>query len=104
MFTFIETSSFERTLPEYLSDDEYAALQQFLVFNPESGNIVPSSGGVRKLRWSVEGRGKRGGVRIIYYVSFAPNEFWMLAVYSKSKQENAPAHILKQLKKAFENE
>lgn len=53
---------------------------------------------------SVEGSGKRGGIRIIYYVRFAPNEFWMLAVYSKSKQENAPAHILKQLKKAFENE
>lgn len=104
MFTFIETSSFERTLPAYLSDDKYAALQQFLVLNPEAGNIVPSSGGVRKLRWSVEGSGKRGGIRIIYYVRFAPNEFWMLAVYSKSKQENAPAHILKQLKKAFENE
>jgi hypothetical protein len=70
MFTFIETSSFERTLPEYFSDDEYAALQQFMVFNPEAGNIVHGSGGVRKLRWSVEGRGKRGGVRIMHQRTF----------------------------------
>jgi len=104
MFTFVETSHFERTLPEYLSDEKYAALQQFMLLNPNAGHIVPGSGGVRKLRWSIKDHGKRGGVRIIYYVRFAPDEFWMLAIYSKSKQENIPAHILKHLKKAFEDE
>jgi hypothetical protein len=79
-------------------------LQQFMLLNPETGDIVSGSGGVRKLRWNIKDHGKRGGVRVIYYVRFAPDEFWMLAIYSKSKQENIPAHILKQLKRAFEDE
>lgn len=72
--------------------------------HPEAGDIVRGSGGVRKLRWRREGTGKRGGLRVIYFVRYQPNEFWMLAMYAKAKQENAPAHILKQLKEAFENE
>ncbi len=59
MFTFIETSNFERTLPKYLSDEEYAVLQQFMLLNPEAGDIVSGSGGVRKLRWSIKDHGKR---------------------------------------------
>ena len=104
MFTFIETSSFENCKPKYLSDDEYAELQQFLLAQPFAGDLVTGSGGVRKLRWKVRGRGKRGGVRIIYYVRFEPNEFWMLTIYSKSRHENVPSHILKKLKEIFENE
>jgi hypothetical protein len=50
MFTFIETSVFERTLPYYLNDDEYVELQRYLIDNPEAGDIIPGSGGVRKLR------------------------------------------------------
>ena len=58
---FIETSLFTKIISTYLNDDEYAALQSFLVENPESGDIVRGSGGVRKLRWSKSGKGKRGG-------------------------------------------
>jgi hypothetical protein len=104
MFTFIETSSFEKTVGEYLSDYEYSGLQQHMLMNPTAGDVVPKSGGVRKLRWRIQGKGKRGGVRVIYYVRYNPNEFWMLAIYAKSQQENAPAHILNQLRKAIENE
>jgi hypothetical protein len=64
---FIETSIFTKYIQEYLNDDEYAALQCFLNERPEAGNIVPANGGVRKLRWAVKGRGKRGGIRVIYY-------------------------------------
>jgi hypothetical protein len=101
MFAFIESSIFERVLPVYLDDDEYSELQQFMMQNPEAGTIIPGSGGVRKLRWSRPGMGKRGGLRIIYFVKYQPNEFWMLAVYAKAKLDNAPAHILKQLLEAF---
>ena len=104
MFTFIETSVFERTLPYYLNDDEYAELQRYLIDNPEAGDIIPGSGGVRKLRWRIQGKGKRSGIRVIYYVRYRPVEFWMLALYAKSKQANIPAHIARQLREEFENE
>ena len=103
MFTFIESAVFERLCALYLDDDEYAELQQFMMGVPEAGNVVPGSGGVRKLRWKRKGMGKRGGLRVIYYVRYRPNEFWMLTLYAKAKQENVPAHILKQLKEAFEH-
>ena len=104
MFTFIESAVFERVRDVYFDDDEYAELQQFMMETPEAGKVVPGSGGVRKLRWKRKGMGKRGGLRVIYYVRYRPNEFWMLTLYAKAKQENVPAHILKQLKEAFEHE
>jgi hypothetical protein len=104
MFTFIESSTFERICPIYLDDDEYAELQQFMMNNPEAGQIVPGSGGVRKLRWSRPGMGKRGGLRIIHFVRYQPNEFWMLTIYSKAKQDNVPSHILRHLLEVFQNE
>ena len=101
MFTFIESSVFERILPSYLDDDEYSELRQFLIKNPEAGKVVPGSGGVRKTRWGRPGSGKRGGLRVIYFVQYKPNEFWMLTVYAKTKHENIPARILKQLLEVF---
>ncbi len=95
---------FERVCPVYLDDDEYAELQQELMLRPEAGELVPGSGGVRKLRWARSGMGKRGGLRVIYYVKFQPNEFWMLTMYSKSKKANVPSHILKALLEAFRDE
>ncbi len=71
--------------------------------NPETGRMIPGSGGVRKLRWKRKGMGKRGGLHVMYFVRYQPNEFWMLTLYAKAKQENVPAHILKQLKGAFEH-
>jgi len=103
VFTFIESAVFERLCALYLDDDEYAELQQFMMETPGAGQVVPGSGGVRKLRWKRKGMGKRGGLRVIYYVRYQPNEFWMLTLYAKTKQENAPAHILKQLKESFEH-
>ncbi|MBZ0170076.1 Toxin HigB-2 [Candidatus Methylomirabilis lanthanidiphila] len=104
MFTFIESAAFDRVRAVYLDDDEYAELQQFLMENPEAGDVVRGSGGVRKLRWARKGMGKRGGLRVIYFVRYQSNECWMLTVYAKAKQDNVPAHILKQLREAFERE
>ena len=101
MFTFIESSIFERILPTYLDDDEYSEFQQFLMQSPEAGELVPGSGGVRKVRWARPGMGKRGGLRVIYFVRYQPHEFWMLTLYAKAKREDIPAHILKQLLEAF---
>jgi hypothetical protein len=101
VFIFIESSVFERICPVYLDDDEYAELQQFMMQNPDAGRVVPGSGGIRKLRWTRPGTGKRGGLRVIHFVRYEPNEFWMLTIYAKAKRENIPAHILKQLLEAF---
>ena len=63
----IETPIFTRRIQTVLADDEYRALQAYLVNKPEAGKIIPRSGGLRKLRWSADGHGKRGGIRDIYY-------------------------------------
>jgi mRNA-degrading endonuclease RelE of RelBE toxin-antitoxin system len=94
---FIETSIFTKLLYTYLTDDEYVGLQSFMFKYPEAGDLVPGSGGVRKLRWAMAGKGKSGGVRVIYYFKKRDNEIWMLTIYSKSQVENIPAHILRQI-------
>ena len=104
MFEFIETPFFTKALERYLDDDEYAELQYHLNEHPEAGVVVPGSGGVRKLRWSVSGRGKRGGLRVIYFLRRARGEIWMLTLYGKSVRENIPAHLLRQMKEAIDDE
>ena len=64
---------------------------------------MPGSGGVRKLRWSRKGTGKRGGVRVVYFNKMANGEIWLLLIYAKSVRDNVPAGILKQLKQEIEN-
>jgi len=98
MISFVETKLFTRLVREYLSDDEYSELQLALVANPEAGVVIPRSGGVRKLRWGVAGRGKRGGLRVIYYLRTRQGQVWMLTMYPKNVAENIPAHVLKQIK------
>lgn len=101
MFTFIESSVLERFRPDYLGSDEYGELQQYMIRHPEAGVLVPGSGGARKLRWAGSGTGKRGGLRVIYFVKYAPREFWMLTIYAKARQGSIPAHVLKQFLEAF---
>jgi hypothetical protein len=103
MFTFVESAAFERHRPAYLDDDDYAEFQQFLVQNPTAGAVVPGSGGVRKVRWSRPGMGKRGGLRFIYYVHSSPEEIWLLTLYAKAKLDNVPGKILKQLLEVFQD-
>jgi len=100
---FIEASAFTRYVYEYLSDDEYLGLQSFLLQYPESGKVVPGSGGVRKIRWAIAGRGKSGGVRVIYYFKRQDDEIWLLTIYSKNEVANIPAHLLRQIAKEIEN-
>jgi mRNA-degrading endonuclease RelE of RelBE toxin-antitoxin system len=98
VLTFIETKLFTKLVGDYLSDDAYAALQQALIASPEAGDLIKGSGGVRKLRWGLAGRGKRGGIRVIYYLRSRQGEVWMLTLYAKNVAENIPAHVLKKIK------
>jgi mRNA-degrading endonuclease RelE of RelBE toxin-antitoxin system len=103
VFSFIETRLFTRLVQEYLDDDEYRELQKVLMDNPETGNIIPGSGGLRKVRWRGPGRGKRGGYRVIYYARLKQGVILMLTMYPKNVAENIPAHVLRQIRKEIEN-
>ena len=104
VFEFIETRHFTRILDQYLDDDEYSALQRYLNSSPEAGAIVPGSGGVRKVRWRAEGRGKRAGLRVIYFARLAREEIWMLTMYPKNVADSIPAHVLKQIREELGDE
>ncbi len=82
---FIETPPFERRRAEYLGDEHYRLLQVWLMANPEAGVVIQGSGGIRKLRWGSDGRGKRGGMRIIYFYMSARSRIYFLTLYSKSE-------------------
>lgn len=102
MFTFVETRLFSRLVHDYLSDDEYAALQRHLSDSPESGDVVPGTGGVRKVRWAVKGRGKRGGVRVVYVARVAKDVIWLLTIYAKNEVENISAKALRKIREEIE--
>ena len=103
MLEFIETSLFTKIVERYLSDDELA-VQVYLQKHPEAGSVVRGSGGVRKLRWATQGGGKRGGVRVIYYLKLARGNIWLLTLYAKNVKETIPAHVLKRIKEAIDRE
>lgn len=83
---FIETPVFTSEIQRHLSDDAYQELQVALLLRPDWGAVIPGSGGLRKIRWSVVGRGKRGGLRVIYYWARAQNVVFLLDVYKKSER------------------
>lgn len=99
---FIETKLFTQLVKEYLSDEEYGNLQQYIMKNPEVGKIIRGSGGVRKIRWTREGIGKSGGVRTIYYWAKTRDQIYMLTMYSKSEKENIDKKTLAQIAKELE--
>lgn len=101
---FIEASTFTKLLPKYLSDEEYQALQTYLMQKPDAGDLVRGSGGVRKVRWALDGAGKSGGVRVIYYWKTQDHEIWMLTIYSKSERATIPSHVLKQIAEAIDHD
>jgi hypothetical protein len=102
MLSFIETKLFTKLVNEQLSDEEYARLQEVLIRDPETGDLIPGSGGVRKVRWGVKGRGKRGGIRVIYYARTRQGQIWMLTLYAKNVAETIPAHVLRQVKEEID--
>lgn len=85
---FIETPIFSKEVQTLLKDDEYKSLQVALLLRPEQGSIIPKSDGLRKVRWSSKGKGKQGGLRVIYYWDNKTESFYMLLIYSKSKKDD----------------
>jgi mRNA-degrading endonuclease RelE of RelBE toxin-antitoxin system len=100
---FVETRIFSRQRQDHLSDEQFRTLQSHLLEMPETGARIPGTGGLRKLRWSAEGRGKRGGVRIIYFFVEQRELILLLLVYPKNVQDDLTAEqkrVLKELVRA----
>jgi mRNA-degrading endonuclease RelE of RelBE toxin-antitoxin system len=99
---FVETPTFTRRVLQLLDDESYARLQTHLAKHPDVGDIVRSSGGLRKIRWAAKGHGKRGGVRVIYYWWTDKDRISMLFIYPKNEMDDLSAGQLKLLRQTLE--
>lgn len=99
---FIELPLFTKYLDKYLTSNEYTGLLEFLMVHPQFGDLIPRGGGIRKIRWQAKGKGKRGGVRIIYFYSMKKNKIILMLIYSKNEMSNISAETLKRLRKRLE--
>lgn len=101
-YEFIESSLFTKMVYDYLSEEDYTAFQQFLLEQPDVGDLIKGSGGVRKVRWARAGSGKSGGVRVCYYTRNAAGQILLLVIYAKSVRASISGAVLKQLKEMLE--
>jgi len=104
MFSFVETKIFTKLVKEYLSDENYGQLQRELIRNPEAGAVIQGSGGVRKIRWAAQTRGKRSGYRVIYFVRRTHDTIWMLTMYPKNVRDAIPGHVLRQIREEIKSD
>lgn len=102
MLTVIETPIFQSMVASVWNDAEAEEFVSFISENAQSGEVIPQTGGLRKVRWSRAGMGKRGGARVIYFTRLAAGEVVLIAVYAKAKFDNMPAAVLKSWKEAFD--
>ncbi len=103
---FVEAPGFTALLRRYLDDDEYRRLQVFLAGEPHAGDVMPGTGGFRKVRWGDprRGKGRRGGLRVIYYHLEADDQIWLITVYDKDEMDDLSPAEKRLLKKAIETE
>jgi hypothetical protein len=103
---FIEAPAFTRYISNYLGDDEYRTLQRHLGLGPDAGDLMPGTGGFRKIRWADKRRskGRRGGLRVIYYHFAADHQIWLMTLYGKNEAADLTPGEKKALKAAIEGE
>ena len=100
----VETGIFTKALRGLLDEESYRALQLALVLRPEQGALIPGAGGLRKVRWGIEGKGKRGGIRIIYFWDPKESVLYMLLVYGKNVQDDLTSAQLRALSRLVREE
>jgi len=99
---FVEASIFTKRLMDYFNDNEYREFQNYLMEHPGTGDIIQGTGGLRKIRWTASGKGKRGGTRIIYYWEIAHQQIYLLTLYAKNEMSDLSANDKKVLKEMLE--
>jgi RelE toxin of RelE / RelB toxin-antitoxin system len=102
MLTVVETTLFQRQWPYYWTEEERGEFATFIAGDPTAGDVVPQSGGIRKVRWSRPGSGRSGGVRVIYYTRLLSGEIVLLTLYAKAKTDNLTGAKLKEIRRALE--
>jgi hypothetical protein len=100
---FVESPVFSRQVIELLSDEDYSELQQFLLSQPDAGDVIQGTGGLRKVRWAIAGKGKRGGARVIYFHASKHQQIRMLLIYRKGIKDELSAAEKKVLRSLNEN-
>ncbi len=103
---FVEARAFTAHLADYLDDEAYRRLQVYLMANPDAGDVIPDAGGLRKLRWADgrRGKGRRGGLRVIYLWITWDQTVWFLAIYDKDEMTDLSAQQRKALRAMVEAE
>ena len=103
---FIEAPAFTRHISDYLDADEYRSFQNALLENPDLGDLMPGTGGFRKVRWAEarRGKGRRGGLRIIYYHFLSDHQIWLMTIYNKDEAADLTAAEKKVIKSALGTE
>jgi hypothetical protein len=102
MLTIVETPTFTRLWPHYWTEDERGEFAAWLSENPEAGDVIRKSGGVRKVRWTRAGSGKSGGVRVVYFNRLANGEVWLLFMYAKAELDSIAGEVLREMKDEIE--
>lgn len=103
MLTVVETLLFQKQWPQYWTEEERGEFATYIAEYPDAGDVVPESGGIRKVRWRRAGSGKSGGVRVIYFTRTAEEEVVLLTLYAKSKTDNITGAKLKEIRRALES-
>lgn len=103
MLTIVETPTFRAEADKLWSTEERLAFFSWIANVPDAGDVIPGSGGCRKVRWSRPGMGKRAGARVVYFARLAQGELCMLLVYPKAVRDTIPAHLLQQIRKEIED-
>src|SRR5688572_24527089 len=99
---FIETPVFTADVKTLLPDESYAELQVELAARPTAGDLIPGTGGLRKIRWKLPGQGKRGGARVIYYWRASQSQIFLLAIYGKGTKDDLTAAEKKLMRRLVE--
>ncbi|MTW19891.1 transcriptional regulator [Allochromatium palmeri] len=102
MLTVIETPLFQKQWPLYWTEEERGSFAAYIAENPDAGDVIPDSGGLRKVRWRRAASGKSSGVRVIYYTRTTAGELILLTLYAKSKTDNLTGQKLKEIRHALE--
>lgn len=102
VIAIVELPPFSKKAAKILEKEEIEALRAYLLQYPDKGDVIPGTGGIRKLRWAASGRGKRGGARVIYFYHVVGTTIYLMACYTKNEQDDLSPQVKKQLKAVVE--
>jgi len=103
-YEFIELAPFAAVRDELFTENHFLELQWYLCQRPEAGDVIPETGGCRKIRWKIPGKGKRGGARVIYFLRTEAGQVVLVAAYGKNEREDVPRQWLRKLKEGFDEQ